>query len=144
MKRTVIVLAALAAAGCTSVQVRPVADATQLQHVCIEVNERVSVPEFLEVVEEGIQRHGIKTERYKGDRPAHCEVRLTYTARRTWDVVTYLSHAELWLDRNGRQLGHAMFHMRGKGGLAPTKWRSTKAKMDPVIDELLTGKPAPH
>ena len=55
---------------------------------------------------------------------------------RSWDFVTYLSHAELRIEREGRQVAFAEYHLIGKGGLSLMKWASTKEKMDPVIDEL--------
>jgi hypothetical protein len=66
-------------------------------------------------------------------------VHLTYTALRSWDFKPYLSHAELRLWRDGLQIGAADYHLRGKGGFSFAKWQGTKAKMDPVIDQLLGG-----
>lgn len=51
--------------------------------------------------------------------------------------VTYLSHAELRIEKNGRQIAYAEYHLVGKGGLSLAKWASTKEKISPVIDELL-------
>ncbi len=51
----------------------------------------------------------------------------------------YLSHAELHLLRNGRQIASAEYHLNGKGGLALTKFKGMNSKMDPVIDQLLAG-----
>jgi len=36
-------------------------------------------------------------------------------------------------------VGYGEFHLRGKGGYSMYKWQGTKAKMDPVIDQLLAG-----
>lgn len=62
---------------------------------------------------------------------------LTYTALRHWDMKPYLTHAELRLWRDGKQIGFAEYHLNGNGGFDLGKWRGTKAKMDPVIDQLL-------
>ena len=67
---------------------------------------------------------------------------LSYTARRSWSVVTYLSLAELRIrDEEGRQLASAYYRFRGRGLLAVKKWQSTETKMTPVIDQLLAAKP---
>ena len=66
-----------------------------------------------------------------------CVYSMTYTALRSWDVTTYLSHAELYLWKEGRQIAQAEYHLRGGGGLALTKFASTQTKMEPVIDQLL-------
>ena len=98
------------------------------------------VTDFVNVLRDGFDRHGISTEVYAGAKPQHCEYVLTYTALRSWDFATYLSHAELRLERDGRQVAYAEYHLVGKGGLSLMKWQGTKTKMDPVIDELLKGE----
>jgi hypothetical protein len=103
----------------------------------IEENPKVIVHDFLPVVRDGFDRHGIVTRVVTKPAPKECEYVLTYTALMNWDVGTYLHHAELRLERNGRIVGSAEYHLTGKGGLSLTKWQSTKTKMDPVIDELL-------
>ena len=72
---------------------------------------------------DGFSRHGITTEIFSGATPAHCEFVLTYTARRSWDIGTYLSIAELRLDRRGQQAGYAEYRLRGKGGLSLKAYR---------------------
>ncbi|SHM36458.1 Sbal_3080 family lipoprotein [Vreelandella subglaciescola] len=129
---------ALLVGGCTSIQVQPLDASTTLENVCIEKNEKVIVPNFLNVVRQGFTRHGIITKVYESDLPANCEFMLTYTALRSWDFATYLSHAELWLHtKNSRQVAYAEYHLNGGGGLALNKWASTESKMNPVLDKLL-------
>jgi len=126
-------------AGCTSVKVQPVDPSLTILHVCIRQNPQVEVSDFLTVLQEGFERHAISTEVYYGNRPRHCEYILTYSARRSWDLKTYLSQAELRLLRRGQQIASADYHLRAKGGLSLTKFAGTKSKMDPVIDKLLSG-----
>lgn len=123
--------------GCTAVTVRPLDKAAELKHVCIQDNPKVAVQDFVTIVRDGFDRHGISTEVIAGSAPERCEYLLTYTALRSWDFSPYLSHAELRIERGGRQVAYAEYHLKGKGGLALNKWASTKSKMDPVIDELL-------
>jgi len=133
-----IVLLTIVLSGCTAIDVRKIDARHKISHVCIEENPKVIVPGFVAVVENGFVRHGISTEMYSGEMPSHCEYKLTYTALRSWDFVTYLSHAELRLYRGSERIGFGQFHLVGKGGFALTKWRGVKSKMDPVIDELLS------
>lgn len=130
---------ALSLAACTSIQVRSVDQ--KLQTVCIVENPKVTVPDFVAILRDGLSRHDIVTSVVSNDNASSCPVTLTYTALRSWDFSTYVSHAELRLWSNGKQIGSADYHLRNKGGLALTKWASTKSKMDPVIDQLITGKP---
>jgi hypothetical protein len=139
MLRIVVIILALLTAACTSVKVQSVDTSLPLLHVCIQRNHAVEVSDFLPVLQEGFERHGIGTEIYNGNRPRRCEYVLTYTALRSWDVKTYLSHAELRLLRAGQQIAFAEYHLRVKGGLSLMKFAGTKSKMDPVIDELLAG-----
>ena len=132
----VVSVCALATA-CTSIQVQPVASGTNLHKICIEENPKVIVHDFLSVVRNRIEHHGIKTEVYENEIPQGCEYTMTYTALKHWDFSTYLHHAELRLEHNGRKIGYAEYHLRAKGGLSLLKWQGTKTKMDPVVDELL-------
>ena len=140
--RIVRALACLAAtAGCTSIQVKPLDASSPLKQVCIVQNPRVEVSDFVDVLRDGFDRHGIASSVVASEDAKPCDATLTYTALRTWDLAPYLSHAELRLWRDGRQIGSANYHLNGGGGLPLMKWQGTKTKMDPVIDQLLAAKP---
>ena len=137
MKLLSIAIVVVALTGCTSVTVRPIDKNIVLKHVCIQENSRVEVSDFVTVIRDGFSRHNISTEVVSNTHQSNCDVLLTYTALRSWDVTPYLSHAELRLERGGRQIAYAEYHLNGKGGLSLTKWAGTRSKMDPVLDELL-------
>jgi hypothetical protein len=120
--------------------VRPVDTSVKASHICIKENPRVWVSDFVRVLRDGFGRHGISTEVFSGTPPARCEYVLSYTALQLWDFAPYLSHAELRIEKGGRQVAYAEYHLRGKGGLSLMKWQGTRAKMDPLIDELLKSK----
>ncbi|MGY1521134.1 Sbal_3080 family lipoprotein [Luteimonas sp. A482] len=128
--------------GCTSIDVRPVAAGAELERACIVENDEVLVDDFLSVLRDGFERHGIATSVVQPAQADACETTLTYTAARGWDLVPYLDEAELRLWRDGRQIGAADY--RHRGGFALTKFAGTKKKMDPVIDQLLAGARAGH
>ncbi|MEA2018755.1 MAG: Sbal_3080 family lipoprotein [Campylobacterota bacterium] len=124
--------------GCSTKTVVPVSNEHQLSHVCIEDNPKVKVGDFLGVVTDIFNEHGISTEKYViNDKPTYCEVNMTYTATRKWDMATYLNHAELRLYKNNQKIGYAEYHLTGGGGLDLSKWASVKSKMTPIIEELL-------
>ncbi|MDR3158444.1 MAG: Sbal_3080 family lipoprotein [Zoogloeaceae bacterium] len=129
-------------ASCTTIEVSPIDPALDFSHVCIQKNSRVQVEDFVSVLEAGFERHGVTTEVFSGKKPGHCEFILTYTALRSWDISAYLSHAELRITKNNRRVASATYHLEGKGGLSLTKWEGTKAKMDPVIDQLFEKRAA--
>jgi len=137
--QVLILLIAIGMLGCVSpVNVRPVDPSVKLSHVCIQENQKVRVSDFLQVLRDGFDRHGITTEVFSGNTPSNCEFILTYTALQSWDFAMYLSHAELRIEKDGKQIAYAGYHL--KGGLSSKKWQDTKTKMDPVIDELLKSK----
>jgi hypothetical protein len=69
VKYTLSLLSLVFLVGCmtATVHVRPVPAGEQIQHVCIEQNPKVLVADFLYVVEEGFERHGISTELVQAD-----------------------------------------------------------------------------
>jgi hypothetical protein len=122
--------------GCTAVQVSPLHSINQ--HVCIEENPAVTINDFVPVLQSGFARHGIQTKVYSTIQRGECSHIVTYTARRSWDLATYLSTAEIHvLDGDRRTLASATYRLRNKGGLSLMKWQGTEAKIGPVIDEML-------
>ena len=69
--------------ACTSVTVRPVDHSLGIRSVCIQENPRVQVSDFVSVIREGFNRHGIGSEVFSGTKPETCEYILTYTALRS-------------------------------------------------------------
>ncbi len=106
-----------------------------------EQNPAVQVADFVEVIRARLSYHGIRTDVFSGAASARCQYVLTYTALRSWDLTPYMSHAEVYLSHDGRQVAAGTFHLRGKGGYALTKYDSTKKTMDPVIDQLIGAAP---
>ena len=130
----------LALSGCTSVRVNQLDPQRHfVHHVCIKENPKVIVPDFPQVIERGLQRHGISSEVYTVKKPKYCEYHLTYTAFKHWDFASYLHHAEVRLYRGQTEIADAEYHLNGKGGFSLTKWQSVGTKMDPVMDQLLEG-----
>ncbi len=54
-------------------------------------------------------------------------------------MVSFLRYAELRLRDREKTIGTATY--RHRGGLGLNKWASTRSKMRPVIDQLLSAKP---
>ena len=128
----------LVLAGCTAIQVQPLSRSElTTPHVCIEDNPKVLLADFLPVLQHGFEQHGITTELFQNKAPDSCPAVVTYTARQSWDMVRFLSKAEVWISRDGRQIAHAEYHLRGGGGYALTKYEHTATKMRPVMAQLL-------
>ncbi len=132
-----IAISLLALVACTSIQVQPISSDLNPTMICIEENPKVIVNDFLPVIRNRMEFHGIETRVFDSPDPKVCEYILTYTAHKNWDFTTYLHLAELRLEHNGQKVGSAHYHLRLKGGMSLMKWQSTQTKMDPVVDELL-------
>src|SRR5262245_13809055 len=123
-------------AACTSTRVSAVDPHYKpMPRVCIELNPKVMVEDFVPAVEDGFRRHGIATASYTPPLPADCRFVLTYTALRSWDFVPFLRYAELHLSDGHQTIGSVMYKHRG--GFGFNKWASTESKMQPLVDQLL-------
>ena len=126
--------------GCTSIQVnnndgfKP----QSVQQICIIHNPKVTIDRFDQSIVRSFARYNINARIYpENSKPVLCETTMTYTALRSWDVVTYLSYAKFTLNQNGKIVSEAEFRLKGKGGLALNKWRSTDTKVDELVDQLV-------
>lgn len=132
-------IAIITLSACTSISVQPVDPTLNVQHVCIQDNPQVIIDGFVEYLQDDFQRHGISTEVIGAQRPRHCEYVLSYTARRSWDITTYMSTASISMTRNGRSIANVNWRLKGKGGMSLTKFKGTESKLDDIVDQLLAG-----
>lgn len=147
--------------GCTSITVTPLDASYAVKKICVRENPKVTIPEFVTVIEDSLQRHKIESQfvesnvdKYKllqldddqeSDQkymnitptPADCEFSLTYTGRRSWDLGTYLSTADIAISNKSGVIAKANYHLVNKGGFSLFKWQGVKTKLEPVMDELL-------
>ncbi|WP_196762050.1 Sbal_3080 family lipoprotein [Eikenella corrodens] len=138
VNRLVVVLfSAVIFSACTSIKVQPVGASENIKEICIQKNPNVQDRDFLNVLQNRLAYHHIQSQILENRELQSCVYSMTYTALRTWDITTYLSHAELYLYKNGRQIAQAEYHLLGGGGLTFSKFDSTQTKMEPVIDQLL-------
>jgi len=134
-----ITFAFVLVSGCTTITVLQVNNASEIKHVCIQDGQQIcSDGRMLGVIREGFDRHGIATQVYTGNLPSQCEYNLSYMCERSWDFATYLKHAEMRLYKGITQIGYVEYDC---GVYSLMKWQSTRTKMDPFIDELLSGRP---
>lgn len=134
---------ALTLNACTSIQVKN-NDGFQPQSVkqiCVIHNSKVTIDGFEQSIIRSFTRYDIHARIYpENSRPVMCETTMNYTALRSWDIVTYLTYAKFTLMKQGRVVSEAEFRLKGKGGLALNKWRSTDTKVDELVDQLVNPK----
>lgn len=157
--RLALSIAALSLSACTSIAVTPLAASYQVKSLCIRENPKVMVDDLIPVIKAGLADHHIQSELIASTvdkaaaqdndnqadeywmtitpTPDHCDFNLTYTARRSWDMGTYLSSADIVISDKKAAIANAHYHLRNKGGLSMFKWQGVKTKLDPVLNELL-------
>ncbi|HAV5501271.1 TPA: hypothetical protein JI107_18200 [Acinetobacter baumannii] len=146
MKKILAVgLVGIGMVGCTSIQVNNATgfNPESIRQVCIVDNPKVIIKDFNQIIERSFNRYNINAKTYKDtDNLSLCQTTLNYTATRSWDMAPYMVAAQFNLLQNGRQVSEASFRLRGNGGLAPNKWRSTETKINELVDQLLNKNPA--
>jgi hypothetical protein len=113
-----------------------------LHHVCIEVNQMVSVGDFVPALQLALERRGIRSDVYNpGTSPAGCEARLVYNAatdygRRSFsdESIQYLSIIDLTVIQNGHILVTARYQT---GGLNTDRFSSASTKLSGLIDRMV-------
>lgn len=123
--------------GCTSIDVSPVSNNTNITHICIEENENVKVSDIVYVIQNRLNYHNISSELVKKDTAKQCEYTMLYSALKSWDFKPYLSHANFEIYQGNRVVSKGVFHLNLKGGLTFSKYGDTASKINPVIDQML-------
>jgi len=121
-----------------------------VKQVCIDWNERVTVPDFVPVMQSELRRYHIESQVYAaGSAPTDCEAVLYYAAVREWDhplmsdtLTPYLSQAQLVLRQHGEVIARADYDVMTGGGGA--KWSDTSAKVSPMVADLIFGGQKPE
>lgn len=125
--------------GCTITQTgQPVSlgerDAKQM---CVVEDPRV-FEEFLPAYRTALERKGFSVTILKPGSPVtSCPLTSTYTALRSWDFVTYMSHAVIVVYRNGTKAGEALYDAPGSTlSMNPRIYDSTESKVDTMVEQL--------
>jgi hypothetical protein len=139
------IAAAALFAGCTTPQtaVEPVPAQTPISEICILENPKVAIPEVLPLIQQSISRHGLRSTTYR-DIPNNCSYVLEYVAFYTWLGKPTLKdrglgRANIDLYQDKKPIGTVRYVIPREprdGTVDPARGISTKAKLDPLLDEL--------
>jgi hypothetical protein len=113
--------------------------------VCIEVNQTVSVGDFVPALQLALNRRGIRSDVYNpGTAPASCESRLVYNAavdygRRSFSdsPIQYLSVIDLTLLQQGHILVTARYQT---GQLGTDRFSNASVKLGGMIDKMVVDR----
>lgn len=130
----------VAITGCAPIKVLPIDSSHHFNHICINENRSVQVPDFVAIMQEGFELNGISSELVTGPMPRDCEYSVNYTARRSWDIKLYLTQAQIDIQRDGRAIASASYNLKGTLTRGLDERADTREKILPLINTLL-GKP---
>jgi hypothetical protein len=129
--RTVLtlLLAALAAAACSTKQVTPVAMGDE-KRICIIENPKVRF-DVLNTYREALEKRGFQVQVLApSTSPSGCPVTTTYTGLWRLDFpLVYLAYAELRVYRDGRPTGRAVYNARASRN-------SAEGPINELVDDL--------
>ena len=127
----------LVLAGCSITQtIEPIRPA-HVSTVCILDNPKVHMDEFQPELQRLVEKKGVGTHIYEGNRPGRCSHYLEYTANWQWDMAMYLSYAELRVYDEHGLAGQAVYDAR-RGGGRMDKFGRTTTKLEPLVEELFS------
>ena len=107
------------------------------RQICLVEDPRV-FEGFLPAYRAALERKGFTvTVLGPGAPVTSCPLTSTYYARRSWDFVTYVSHAVIVVYRDGTKAGEALYDAP-KAGFALTSriYETTESKVATMVDQL--------
>lgn len=122
--------------GCSiSTAVKPIEK--QISNICIENNPDVLMDGFLPELKSQIEQHNISTVVVTnlGKSKSECSHKLEYTANWMWDMIMYLTYAELNVYEGTTLIGNAIYDARFGGGRLD-KFGSTASKLKTLTEPL--------
>lgn len=140
MKKTLIpLLAATLLAGCANVTTSEQFDgfSGKPDKVCVIRHPETKINQVVNGIRHALERRGVEYTFVDAREECRCEYSIEYTARRSWDLTTYLGSADMTLYKNGRAVSAAKYKA-GSGTL--TKFGRTEERIDNVVGQLF-GEP---
>jgi hypothetical protein len=125
--------------ACSITQSVESVESYKIDAVCIERNNSVFMEGFLPELVSQIEKQGVRTQIYNGNLPDDCRYKLSYVANWTWDLAMYLSYANISIFDDSKLIGQATYDAR-QGGANMGKFGATAEKLQPLINELFSGK----
>ncbi len=113
--------------------------------VCIRLNRDVAVADLVSALQGELKARGVESRVYEGEvLQWNCRVQLSYTATVEWDQPPFgseyrpfMNTAQLTLRReDGRVMSSSRYEV---GLFGVSKWASTRKKIGPAVQALLTG-----
>lgn len=132
--KTTLIFIFVILSGCSiSTTIKPVD--SKISSLCILRNPKVLMDGFLPELKTQIEQYNISTIIVDDYSNSECKTKLEYTANWRWDIVMYLSYAELNVYENSTLLGRAIYDARWGSG-RPDKFGPTANKLKTLTNPL--------
>jgi len=142
MRFLIVIAIFLILFGCApGLQIRSVGMDAEVDHICLQYNDRVIVTDADVIIMKLIRENGYTTELYMStERPDGCDYVMTYTAGRRWMLVNVpMVYAKIDLYRGKDLLGSGTFGDRRRGMPISNRFDGTEANLRPLVKKVLTG-----
>ena len=122
-----------------SISKLPESSMEKMDEICIIENPKVK-KSFLPVYTDALKKNGISTKTLApSSNTADCDFTSTYTALWSWDLVIYMSYAELNIYEKGGLAGNAVYDSRS-GSANMGKFIDVDNKVNELVDGMLGEK----
>lgn len=125
--------------GCNTITATSLTSNLKIKKIYIKKNDKVREPNVPELIQDSLLRYGIQSEVVDDiDQKKH-EYAIRYSVLRAEDMVIFVRYAEMYLIKGDEIIRSAEFNsnIEGIGGLSFSKFKSTKSKINLLIDALL-------
>lgn len=141
----IAVVSLLGLGGCTITQTAtPVLlGDSEAKQICVVADPRV-FQDFLPTYMSALKSKGFSVDVLPAGSPlTSCRMTSTYFALRSWDFVTYMSHALIVVYRDGAKIGEALYDAP-KAGTSMTLriYETTESKVGTMVSQLFPALPA--
>ncbi len=125
--------------GCNSYKVAALPYDANLKGVVVVDNPKVRDGHFVPVLERAFVERGFRVRHGAAADAAGDEAVVTYSALRSWDIVPYLTDADVVISKNGVQKASGHYHHNGRNWSFDvfTKWRGDGNKLADLYDKML-------
>lgn len=139
-KDVVFFACGLLVCGCNSYKVTALPYDANLKGVVVVDNPKVRDGHFVPVLEKAFGERGFRVRHGAAADAAGDEAVVTYSALRSWDIVPYLTDADVFISKDGVRKASGHYHHNGRNWSLDvfTKWRGDGYKMAELYERLLS------
>ena len=141
MKKFLCLALVAATAACTIVRdVSPLSSAPANKRACV-VDSPDTRQSFRDSLTNALKSHAYTVEiisSVSAAKPDKCSLVMTYVGKWTWDLMLYMSYADIKaFTPDGKQVGHALYDATRGSGRVFEKFGDADIRIKKLVDDLL-------